>query len=95
MTAHILFEVIDKRNCATISPNAIKIIREEIGFKNILMSDDLSMKALKHSFSTRTKMVLEAGCDLVLHCNGDLIEMQEINSSLNQITDDFWIRFSS
>ncbi len=95
MTAHILFEAIDKINCATISPNAIKIIRQEIGFKNILMSDDLSMKALKHSFNTRTKMILEAGCDLVLHCNGEMQEMQEINSALSEITDDFWIRFSS
>jgi beta-N-acetylhexosaminidase len=93
MTAHILYEAIDKINCATISSQAIKIIRQEIGFKNILMSDDVSMKALKQSFAIRTKMILEAGCDLVLHCNGEMQEMQEINSALNQFTDDFWIRF--
>jgi beta-N-acetylhexosaminidase len=93
MTAHILYEAIDKKNCATISPTAIKLIREEIGFKNILMSDDVSMKALKHSFSNRTKMILDAGCDIVLHCNGEMQEMQEINSSLTQINDNFWIRF--
>ena len=95
MTAHILFEAIDKKNCVTISPNAIKIIREEIGFKNILMSDDLSMKALSHSFETRTKLTLNSGCDLILHCNGEMQEMLEINSALNEITDDFWIRFCS
>jgi beta-N-acetylhexosaminidase len=95
MTAHILYEAIDKNNCATISSSAIKIIRQEIGFKNILMSDDISMKALKQTFSNRTKMILEAGCDLVLHCNGEMQEMQEINSALNQINDDFWIRFCS
>ena len=95
MTAHILYEAIDKINCATISSQAIKIIRQEIGFKNILMSDDVSMKALKQSFAIRTKMILEAGCDLVLHCNGEMQEMQEINSALSEINDDFWIRFSS
>ena len=95
MTAHILYEAIDKINCATISSQAIKIIRQEIGFKNILMSDDVSMKALKQSFAIRTKMILEAGCDLVLHCNGEMKEMQEINSALCEIGDDFWIRFSS
>ena len=59
------------------------------------MSDDVSMKALKQSFAIRTKMILEAGCDLVLHCNGEMQEMQEINSALSEINDDFWIRFSS
>lgn len=93
MTAHVLFTSIDKENCATVSPNAIKIIREEIGFKNILMSDDLSMKALKGSFAEKTKAVISAGCDLVLHCNGDMQEMNEIDSVLPRINDDFWNRF--
>ncbi len=93
MTAHILYDAIDKKNCATISSTAIKIIREEIGFKNILMSDDVSMKALNHEFATRTKKILDAGCDLVLHCNAEMQEMQEINSALREINDDFWIRF--
>lgn len=55
MTAHILYTAIDKINCATNSPTAIKMIREEIGFENILMSDDISMKALKGSFSEKSK----------------------------------------
>jgi len=88
MTAHVLFEALDKKNCATISPKIIKLIREEIGFKNILMSDDLSMKALGGTFAERTKAVLHAGCDLVLHCNGDMKEMIEINSALPNISDE-------
>lgn len=95
MTAHVLFTALDKNNCATISPTIIKLIREEIGFKNILMSDDLSMKALGGSFIDRTKSVLKAGCDLVLHCNGDMTEMQEINSALPFINDDLREKFIS
>lgn len=93
MTAHILYTAIDKEKCATISPTAIKLIREEIGFKNILMSDDLSMKALKGTFSEKAKSVIEAGCDLVLHCNGNMIEMSEINSTLPNLSDKFWDNF--
>lgn len=87
MTAHVLFTALDKNKCATISPTIIKLIREEIGFKNILMSDDLSMKALGDSFANRTKSALQAGCDLILHCNGNMQEMQEINSALPFISD--------
>jgi beta-N-acetylhexosaminidase len=93
MTAHILFTAIDKINCATTSKIAIKLIREEIGFKNILMSDDVSMKALKGSFAQKTKDILVAGCDLVLHCNGNMAEMVEINSALPNLTEKFHERF--
>ncbi|MBU6139972.1 MAG: beta-N-acetylhexosaminidase [Proteobacteria bacterium] len=93
MTAHILYTAIDKINCATTSPTAIQLIREEIGFKNILMSDDVSMKALKGNFSEKTKAILDAGCDLVLHCNGKMEEMREINSVLPNLSDKFWNRF--
>ncbi len=94
MTAHILYSEIDKINCATTSPTAIKLIREEIGFKNILMSDDISMKALKGSFFEKSQAILKAGCDLVLHCNGDMKEMIEIDSALPNLTDKFWENFS-
>ena len=67
MTAHILYDAIDANNCATTSKKAIDLIRNEIGFKNILMSDDISMKALKGNFSKRTIETLNAGCDLILH----------------------------
>ncbi len=93
MTAHILYSAIDKENCATISKRAIKLIREEIGFKNILMSDDVSMKALSGSFADKSKLILEAGCDLVLHCNGKMDEMKEIDSALPNLTDSFWQKF--
>lgn len=94
MTAHILFNAIDKNCCATISPAAIKIIREEIGFKNILMSDDVSMKALQGSFFEKSKAILNAGCDIVLHCNGKMDEMIEINSALPFVSDEFLRRFT-
>ena len=94
MTAHILYSAIDKTNCATISKTATKLIREEIGFKNILMSDDVSMKALCNNFTDKTKSILEAGCDLVLHCNGNMNEMKEINSALPNLSDEFWINFT-
>lgn len=87
MTAHILYSAIDAENCATTSKKAIKLIREEIGFKNILMSDDVSMKALKGSFAEKTKAILNAGCDIVLHCNGNMQEMLEINSALPILED--------
>ncbi len=94
MTAHILYNAIDKNNCATVSETAIKLIREELGFKNILMSDDVSMKALKGTFAETTKAILNAGCDLVLHCNGQMEEMTEINSALPNLTDKFWENFT-
>lgn len=94
MTAHILYSAIDKINCATVSPTAIKLIREEIGFENILMSDDVSMKALKGNFAEKSDAILKAGCDLVLHCNGKMEEMTEINSVLPNLTDKFWEKFT-
>ncbi len=93
MTAHILYNAIDKNNCATISKNAIDLIRHEIGFENILMSDDISMKALTQSFAVKTKAILEAGCDLVLHCNGEMAEMLEINSALPNLNENFLEKF--
>ncbi len=73
MTAHILYSKIDTRNVATISSKIIKnIIRKKIGFKGILISDDISMKALKHDLVTNAKNSLTAGCNLVLYCAGDI-----------------------
>jgi len=87
MTAHILYTKIDAELPATISKKMINLIRDEIGFKNILMTDDLSMKALPGNFEFRTKKSLEAGCDLVLHCNGNMAEMAEIHENLPLIND--------
>lgn len=93
MTAHILYEALDVNNCATVSPKIIELIREEIGFKNILMSDDLSMQALKGNFGERTQAVLAAGCDLVLHCNGKMAEMLEINVALPEVSEELRLKF--
>lgn len=83
MTAHILYTALDEKNCATLSPEVIRhVIRGVIGFTGILMSDDVSMKALKGSFAEITKNILSAGCDLVLHCNGDMNEMNPIADAL-------------
>lgn len=94
MTAHILFTAIDKTHCVTTSKTAIDLIRNDIGFKNILMSDDVSMKALPGTFTEKTQAILNAGCDLVLHCNGNMDEMTEIDAAINKNLDDkFWERF--
>ncbi len=80
MTAHIIYSAIDPENPATTSSKVIlEIIREEIGFDGLLISDDLSMKALDGDFSYRTQAALAAGCDAVLHCNGNMSEMKEIS----------------
>ena len=75
MTAHITYESIDKLHPATHSRKVIKLIRNTIGFKNLIMSDDISMKALKLSLRENTIRAFTAGCNLVLHCNGNLKEM--------------------
>ena len=78
MTAHIIYRSLDKKNTVTHSKKIIQLIRNKIGFKNILISDDLSMKSLKYSLSVNTKKAFSAGCDLVLHCNGSLNEMKTV-----------------
>ena len=72
MTAHILYEKIDKKNVATFSKKIItNIIRKKLGFKGILISDDISMKALKYDLVTNAKKSLLAGCNIVLYCAGN------------------------
>lgn len=79
MTAHVLLSAIDPARAATCSPVVVaEIIRSRIGFDGFLLSDDLSMKALGGDYGDRTRQALAAGCDAVLHCNGDLAEMQAI-----------------
>ena len=71
MTAHILYKKLDKFNVATFSKKIIqKIIRKKLGFKGILISDDISMKALKYDLVTNAKKALGAGCNIVLYCGG-------------------------
>lgn len=79
MTAHIVYSAIDTERCATLSPIVIdQVIRGDIGFDGCLMSDDVSMKALGGSMRERVEGLFLAGCDLALHCNGDIAEMREV-----------------
>ena len=84
MTAHIIYKDIDKNNTATHSKKIIQLIRSHIKFKSILITDDISMKSLKSSIKVNTLKAFDAGCDLVLHCNGNIKEMCNvaINSPL-------------
>ncbi|CAN5734292.1 beta-N-acetylhexosaminidase [soil metagenome] len=79
MSAHVFYTAVDPRGPATTSKRAIStVIRKAIGFDGLLMTDDLSMKALGGDFTSRAKTALAAGCDVVLHCNGDMDEMQAV-----------------
>jgi len=79
MTAHVVFSAVDPANPATTSAKVVsEIIRGEIGFDGLLMSDDTSMKALSGSFQEKSERILDAGVDIVLHCNGVMEEMQGI-----------------
>ena len=75
MTAHVIYEKLDKHNTVTHSKKVIQYIRKKIGFKNILISDDLSMKGLKEDMKTKSIKAFKAGCNIVLHCNGNQKEM--------------------
>ncbi len=78
MTAHVIYSDFDNLNTATHSKKLIKQIRNNINFKNILVSDDLSMKSLKGNLKENTIKTFNAGCNLVLHCNGNLKEMEVV-----------------
>ncbi len=77
MTAHIVYSDLDELP-ATQSPKIISMIRKNIGFSGLLMTDDISMHALGGSLDDRCLISLDAGCDVILHCNGDLVEMQRV-----------------
>jgi beta-N-acetylhexosaminidase len=79
MTAHVVFSALDPAQPATTSATIIEqVIRGVIGFQGLLMSDDVSMNALSGSIAERTRAIFTAGCDMVLHCNGELDEMREV-----------------
>src|SRR5882757_6446021 len=79
MTAHVVFSALDPAHPATTSATIIEqVIRGVIGFQGLLMSDDVSMNALAGSIAERTRAIVNAGCDMVLHCNGNLDEMREV-----------------
>jgi beta-N-acetylhexosaminidase len=87
MTAHIVYTAIDDRAPATFSHKVIEtVIRGDIGFDGVLVSDDIAMGALEGSFAERTRHSLEAGCDIVLHCTGVLSEMAEIVAAASPLS---------
>ena len=81
MTAHIIFNKIDNKNTVTHSKKLIRLIRNKIGFKNIIISDDLSMKSLKGTLKDNTIKTFNAGCNLALHCNGNFKEMEIVGKN--------------
>ena len=97
MTGHLIFSDLDPINTVTHSKKIINIIRKQIAFDNLIISDDISMKALKFSLLENTKKAFTAGCNLVLHCNGNLKEMTivaqnspYINNFIKKKTEQFY-----
>lgn len=88
MTAHIVYQAVDPLFPATTSPTLIEdIIRGEMGFDGLLLSDDLSMKALKGNLEDRARDAVGAGCDIALHCNGDMAEMRAVAAGTPALSD--------
>jgi beta-N-acetylhexosaminidase len=78
MSAHVVYAAYDADEPATLSPKIVRLIRKKIGFDGLLMTDDLSMKALSGTMEDRVAKASAAGCDIMLHCNGDFAEMQAV-----------------
>lgn len=87
MTAHVVFSALDPAHPATTSATIIEqVIRGRIGFQGLLMSDDVSMNALAGSIAERTRASIGAGCDMILHCNGNLDEMRDVARETPELT---------
>jgi beta-N-acetylhexosaminidase len=87
MTAHVVFSALDPVHPATTSATIIRqVIRGVIGFQGLLMSDDVSMNALAGTIAERTRAIVNAGCDMVLHCNGKLDEMRDVAAETPELT---------
>lgn len=86
MTAHLVYEGLNTRP-ATVDPEMIALIRENIGFQGLLMSDDLSMEALSGTIGDRSAATVAAGCDVVLHCNGKMDDMRPVVEAAGQMTE--------
>ncbi len=90
MTAHVVFEAIDRKRPATTSRKAVRLMREDVargglGFGGLIITDDLSMNALSGSLRERAEASLKAGCDVVLHCNGNLNEMRAVAEGVGRL----------
>jgi len=89
MTAHVVYTAIDPIAPATTSVTLVRdVIRGWLGFAGLLMSDDISMGALSGSIEERARAAIAAGCDVVLHCSGDIDEMQAVASAVPLLTGD-------
>jgi len=86
MTAHIVYPAFDEALPATLSPAMIRVIRDDIGFQGLLMTDDIGMGALAGPVPARAAASLAAGCDVVLHCNGDLAERDAMAAACGSMT---------
>ena len=82
MVAHIIYSKIDKEIACYSKKVIEKIIRKKIGFKGLLISDDINMKALKGTIKDKVLSILKSGCEVILHCNGNMKEMTQIHSSI-------------
>lgn len=85
MTAHVVYEAFSDQP-ATLCPTTMALIREEIGFDGLIMTDDISMKALSGDLASLSRASLDAGCDLILHCNGTLDERRIVASAAGKMT---------
>lgn len=94
MTAHVLITALDQSETASTSPRIVdEIIRGDIGFDGLLMCDDLSMKALRGSTGDKARRAIAAGCDIVLHCNGDMAEMADVAANVPELEGEAERRF--
>lgn len=86
MTAHLVYNAIDPVP-ATLSAEMMRVIRQDIGFDNLIMTDDIAMKALTGSLTDLSKQALQAGCDVILHCNGTLAERDEVAQAAGELNE--------
>tara|TARA_Y100000590_G_C15673750_1_gene997216 strand:- start:635 stop:1585 length:951 start_codon:yes stop_codon:yes gene_type:complete len=94
MTAHVIYYNLDPNNVVTHSSKIINFIRNEIGYKNLIISDDVSMKSLKHSIKKNTQRALLSGCNLILHCNAKYSEMRIVANN-SPFVDKFIVKKTS
>lgn len=85
MTAHLVYAALDKR-AATLSPRVMGLIRDQIGFDGLIMTDDISMKALSGALGDLSRAAIAAGCDVILHCNGTLAERMEVAEAAGRMS---------
>ncbi len=96
MTAHVLLPAYDDQRPATLSPAIMsKVIRDKMGLTGLVMTDDIGMKALSGSFADLTRSVIEAGCDVALHCSGKFAEMADVAGAAPELAGKALMRFDN